>query len=64
MIGLPSEFLSFSENSKGGGVMQVSVLVFSLQQILSISNELDSSVVVICQRVRFGQLAGSARTKD
>jgi hypothetical protein len=31
MIGLPDEFLSFSDNSKGGGVMQV---MFRKQNII------------------------------
>jgi hypothetical protein len=30
MIGLPADFLSFTENSKGGGVMQVTFFLRNL----------------------------------
>ena len=65
MIGLPADFLSFTEKSKGGGVMQVICLHKKLRinpRFLSIC--LTKFCPVIGQRVRVGQLVGCSRPED
>lgn len=66
MIGLPEEFLAFSENSKGGGVIQVSTKKRYQKNAGPIRRHIFShqNLTDICQWVHLGLSSSSSHSND